>query len=85
LAGDPSSVAELVRQGLTALLADEPVERDAGNATRAARNGRLRGTLQVARQAVLAMGASNEIGDDAVHQVEEELDCLEIGGGRRGE
>ena len=37
-----------------------------------------RGALQAARQAVLAMRANDEIGDDAFHQIEEELDWLEM-------
>jgi CPA1 family monovalent cation:H+ antiporter len=37
-----------------------------------------RGALQAARQAVLAMRANDEIGDDAFHQMEEELDWLEM-------
>ena len=40
-----------------------------------------RGALQAARQAVLAMRANDEIGDDAFHQIEEELDWLEMAGG----
>ena len=43
-----------------------------------------RGALQAARQAVLAMRANDEIGDDAFHQIEEELDWLEMAGGRVG-
>ena len=34
--------------------------------------------LRAARQAVLAMRASDEIGDDAFHRVEEELDWIEM-------
>ena len=37
-----------------------------------------RGALQAARQAVLAMRANDEIGDDAFHRIEEELDWLEM-------
>ena len=44
-----------------------------------------RGALQAARQAVLAMRANDEIGDDAFHRIEEELDWLEMAGGRKGE
>ncbi len=40
-----------------------------------------RGAVQAARQAVLAMRANDEIGDDAFHQIEEELDWLEMTGG----
>jgi CPA1 family monovalent cation:H+ antiporter len=39
--------------------------------------------VAAARRAVLAMRASDEIGDDAFHQMEEELDWLEMAGGRR--
>ena len=42
-----------------------------------------RGALQAARQAVLAMRANDEIGDDAFHRIEEELDWLEMAGGTR--
>ena len=34
-----------------------------------------------ARQAVLAMRASDEIGDDAFHLMEEELDWIEMASG----
>jgi hypothetical protein len=44
-----------------------------------------RGALEAARQAVLAMRANDEIGDDAFHHVEEELDWLEMAGGRKEE
>ena len=37
-----------------------------------------RGAIDAARRAVLTMRASNEIGDDAFHQIEEELDWLEM-------
>jgi CPA1 family monovalent cation:H+ antiporter len=38
--------------------------------------------LRAAREAVLAMRANDEIGDDAFHRVEEELDWLEMASGR---
>ena len=41
----------------------------------------VRRAVQAARQAVLAMRASHEIGDDAFHQMEEELDWIEMAGG----
>ena len=40
-----------------------------------------RGALQAARQAVLTMRANDEIGDDAFHRIEEDLDWLEMAGG----
>ena len=39
--------------------------------------------LDAARQAVLAMRSSDEIGDDAFHRMEEELDWIEMSGGGR--
>jgi CPA1 family monovalent cation:H+ antiporter len=78
-------VAELVRQEFTARLADGRPTADAGGATRSTYRELFHGALQAARQAVLAMRANDEIGDDAFHQVEEELDRLEMAGGRSGE
>ena len=52
----------------------------AGAARRAPRHA-----LDAARQAVIAMRASDEIGDDAFHQVEEQLDWMEMAGGRGAE
>ena len=83
--GRRSPVAELARQELTALLADGRSTPNAGDTTRAAHDELLRGALQAARQAVLAMRANDEIGDDAFHRMEEELDWLEMAGGRREE
>ena len=40
--------------------------------------------LQAARQEVLAMRANREIGDDAFHRIEEELDWLEMAGRTAG-
>jgi CPA1 family monovalent cation:H+ antiporter len=82
LARDRSPGAELVRQEFTARLADEGPDADAGDA---AHRELFRGALQAARQAVLAMRANDEIGDNAFHQVEEELDWLEMAGGRNAE
>lgn len=84
-ASDRSPVAEVVRQQFMARLADERADTEAGNATRSAHSEIHRGTLQASRQAVLAMRANDEIGDDAFHQLEEELDWLEMAGGGKGE
>ena len=62
-----------------------PPDADAGGATRSAHSELFRGALQAARRAVLAMRANDEIGDNAFHQIEEELDWLEMAGGRKGE
>jgi Na+/H+ antiporter len=76
---DRSPVAELVRREFTARLAHEG--RD-GNAAAAAHNEIHRRALQAARQGVLAMRADDEIGDDAFHLIEEELDWLEMASAR---
>ncbi|MBV9489483.1 MAG: sodium:proton antiporter [Verrucomicrobia bacterium] len=85
LAHDQSSVAELVRQEFTARLADRRQSADTGDVTRPISRELFHGALQAARQAVLAMRAHDEIGDDAFHQLEEELDWLEMAGGGRDE
>jgi hypothetical protein len=41
--------------------------------------------VEHSRRPVLAMRANDEIGDDAFHRIEEELDWLEMAGGRKGE
>ena len=82
-AHDESSVANAVRQEFTAHLASERAGGDAGDPTRSAHGEIHRSALQAARQAVIAMRASDEIGDDAFHRIEEELDWLEMAGDTR--
>ena len=85
-ARDRSPIAQVVRQEFTARLAYErPNAVEAGDVTRSAHSEIYRRALQAARQAVLAMRANDEIGDDAFHRIEEELDWLEMAGGRKGE
>ena len=85
-ARDRSPIAQVVRQEFTARLAYERSNAlSAGDVTRSAHREVYRGALQAARQAVLAMRANDEIGDDAFHRIEEELDWLEMAGGRKGE
>ena len=85
LARNQSPVANLVRKELTARLASERPDADEGDPTRSEHRELLRGALGAARQAVLAMRANDEIGDDAFHRMEEELDWLEMANGRKGE
>ena len=80
LARDRSPGAELVRQEFTARLADAQADAEAGEATGSAHAKLMQGALRAARQAVFAMRANDEIGDDAFHEVEEELDWLEMAG-----
>jgi monovalent cation/hydrogen antiporter len=79
---DRSPVADAIRQEFSAHLAATiagPEPRDRGLS---AHSDIHRGALKAARQAVLAMRANDEIGDDAFHQMEEELDWLEMADGR---
>jgi CPA1 family monovalent cation:H+ antiporter len=79
-ADDESPVADAVRLEFTAHLASEPAGDDSADAARPAHGDLHRTAVDAARQAVLAMRASDEIGDDAFHQMEEELDWLEMAG-----
>ena len=85
IAHDESPVAEAVRQELAAHLASERTGADADDAMRVAHGELHRGALQAARQAVLAMRADDEIGDDAFHMMEEVLDWLEMAAGGKME
>jgi monovalent cation/hydrogen antiporter len=73
---DPSPIAALLRQEFTARLAGERTGLD--SASRSAHGELHRTALKAARQAVLVMRANDEIGDDAFHQIEEELDWIEM-------
>jgi monovalent cation/hydrogen antiporter len=78
---DRSPVAEAIRQEFTAHLGSADGDPESGIASRSAHSEIHRGAVQAARQAVLAMRANDEIGDNAFHQMEEELDWLEMAGG----
>jgi CPA1 family monovalent cation:H+ antiporter len=79
-ARERSPVAELLRKEFKTLLANERSD-GPGAAWRASHGEMRRGALRAARQAVLAMRSSEEIGDDAFHRLEEEIDWLEMEGG----
>jgi len=79
-AREHSPVAELLRKEFKTLLANERSD-GPGAAWRASHGEMRRGALRAARQAVLAMRSSEEIGDDAFHRLEEEIDWLEMEGG----
>src|SRR4051812_4741993 len=77
LADESSPAAATVRQELSA-----PLDRDDSRQSRHVQHGEFhRRALQAAREEVLKMRATDEIGDDAFHQVEEDLDWLEMSGG----
>jgi len=78
LAGDRSPVAERLRQEFTARLADERAHADRDATSRSVLGEPHRVALKAARQAVLVMRANDEIGDDAFHRIEEELDWIEM-------
>jgi NhaP-type Na+/H+ or K+/H+ antiporter len=80
---DRSPVAELLRREFKTHLSDKgtkPGQADTGDS---GHREMQRSALQAARRAVLAMRASDEIGDDAFHRLEEELDWIEMAGSRR--
>ncbi len=84
-AHDESDIANAVRQELTAQLTHERAAGSAGNDIRVARNELHGCALGAARKAVHDMRASEEIGDDAFHRMEEELDWIEMSGSGRKE
>jgi CPA1 family monovalent cation:H+ antiporter len=77
---DRSPLAEAVREEFIIHLA--PGWEQASDGKHSVHAEIHRAALQAARQAILAMRADNEIGDDAFHLMEEELDWLEMAGGR---
>jgi monovalent cation/hydrogen antiporter len=83
LADDVSPVADAVRQEFTAHLASDRTDANESSTMLSAHDDLHRATLQAARQAVLAMRANDEIGDDAFHRIEEDLDWLEMAGGKQ--
>jgi len=78
---DHSPAADAIREEFTAHLSSTDVVSENDNDPRVAHGGIHRAALRAAREAVLAMRATDEIGDDAFHQIEEELDWLEMAGG----
>jgi CPA1 family monovalent cation:H+ antiporter len=85
VADDRSPVAEVVRQEFTSRLSSERADADVSAASRAAYSGLHGAAVRAARLAVLAMRDNDEIGDDAFHRIEEELDLLELASGSTGE
>ena len=78
-----SPTANSVREEFTAHLAAAAADFEPVDGAPAAHGDVHREAVQAARHAVLAMRASDEIGDDAFHRMEEELDWLEMASGRR--
>lgn len=82
---DQSAIAMTVRKEFKVQLLAGGPEAAAIETARSQHVELRAGALKAARQAVFAMRASNEIGDDAFHRVEEQLDWMEMAGGRREE
>jgi monovalent cation/hydrogen antiporter len=81
LDGDRSPVADAVRQEFIAHLGSVEANAEEGEARRFAHRDIHVGAVQAAREVVIAMRANEEIGDDAFHQLEEELDWIEMASG----
>jgi CPA1 family monovalent cation:H+ antiporter len=81
-AEDRSPVAEFLRKEFKTRLADRGANAEAVTASLLAHGKMQRTALQAARRAVFLMRDNEEIGDDAFHRLEEELDWIEMTGGR---
>jgi len=79
---DRSQAAEAVRLELTAHLGSVDATRADGDHRQSAHRDTHRRALEAARRAVLDLRSTEAIGDDAFHQMEEELDWIEMAGGR---
>jgi CPA1 family monovalent cation:H+ antiporter len=78
--GDPSEEAELLRLEYRGVLLQAEDDPDGGVATRELPADPLRRrAIAAARNAILTLRQSQAIGDDAFHQLEEELDRAELG------
>ena len=82
---DRSRAADAVRQEFAAHLGNDGADGASGESAHAAHTDLHREALHAARQAVHAMRANDEIGDDAFHEIEEELDWLEMAASRDAE
>lgn len=82
---DSSPVAEAVRQEFIAHLGSAATDREEGEAIRTTHTDLHQRALGAARRIVLDMRATDDIGEDAFHVLEEEFDWIEMGSGARGE
>ena len=77
--GDPSEEAELLRLEYRAVLMQAEGNPDGGvSATELPADPLRRRAIGAARRAILKLRQSEDIGDDAFHQLEEELDRAEL-------
>jgi CPA1 family monovalent cation:H+ antiporter len=78
--GDPSEAAELLRIEYRAVLTLAEGDPDGGvSATELPADPLRRRAIAAARRAILQLREAEDIGDDAFHQLEEELDRAELG------
>jgi CPA1 family monovalent cation:H+ antiporter len=85
LDADTSPAADTVRLELVAHLKPLAAGRDAIETPKSSHDEIHRRALAAARHVVFEMRASDDIGDDAFHQLEEEFDWIELGSGAREE
>jgi len=78
LANERSSTVDAVRREFAAHLSAGLPERDASEIAPTVHGELHRRALAAARRAIATMRTTKEIGDDAFHEVEEELDWLEM-------
>lgn len=83
LDGDRSVESDLVRRELKTRFAPAP-DGDDGRPMRAAHHELHQRALRAARQTVIELRRKGEIGDDAFHLVEEDLDWFEMSDGKDG-
>lgn len=77
-ADDHSPAAEVVRHALGARIQRNETAAAEGGAFGSTIGSTYRRAVPIARRAAVALRNSGEVGDDAFHQLEEELDQLEI-------
>jgi CPA1 family monovalent cation:H+ antiporter len=77
---DDSPVGDAVRKEFTAHLTYKETDARSGDSARSAHRDVQRKALDAARQTLIAMRASDQIGDEAFREIEEELDRLEMAG-----
>ena len=85
LDGNRSPVAAFIRREFTSRLANNQPNANATGEPNSGHGELYRNAVRAARRAVLAMRDNEEIGDDAFHRIEEDLDWLEVADSRIGQ